>query len=212
MVKPSVEDKMHGQSCLLTPAQVLLALLTLVPPLLAHMEPVEQVTVVQGSLVTLSCEARGMPPPSLSWLKDGQPLSLHRNLLLDGQETRLHLTAVASHDAGLYSCVASNAAGSSTKTFNLTVLGEKRPTSVAVLGQPVSLRCQVEGQPTPEITWLRDRRPVAEGARLRMFANGTLWLAAVQRTDSGLYTCSASNPAGRGSADRYRLNIVGLTN
>lgn len=99
------------------------------------MEPVEQVTVVLGSLVTLACEARGMPPPSLSWLKDGQPLSLHRNLLLDGQETRLHLTAVASHDAGLYSCVASNAAGSSTKTFNLTVLGEKRPTSVHQLFQ-----------------------------------------------------------------------------
>ena len=88
-----------------------------------HVEPVEPVTVVQGSLVTLTCEARGVPPPTLTWMKDGQPLSLHRNLLLDGQETRLQLPDVAPSDAGLYSCVASNQAGSSTKSFNLTVLG-----------------------------------------------------------------------------------------
>uniref|UniRef100_A0A3B4A1V3 Ig-like domain-containing protein n=1 Tax=Periophthalmus magnuspinnatus TaxID=409849 RepID=A0A3B4A1V3_9GOBI len=70
---------------------------------------------VSGSLVTLTCEARGVPPPTLTWFKDGQPLSLHRNLLLDGQETRLQLPDVAPGDAGLYSCVASNQAGSSTK-------------------------------------------------------------------------------------------------
>ena len=93
------------------------------PPGVDRVEPVEPVTVVQGSLVTLTCEARGVPPPTLTWLKDGQPLSLHRNLLLDGRETRLQLPDVAPSDGGLYSCVASNQAGSSTKSFNLTVLG-----------------------------------------------------------------------------------------
>lgn len=100
------------------------------PPGVDRIEPVEPVTIVQGSLVTLSCEARGVPPPTLTWLKDGQPLSLHRNLLLDGRETRLQLPDVAPSDAGLYSCVASNQAGSSTKTFNLTVLGNHTQTCV----------------------------------------------------------------------------------
>lgn len=94
------------------------------PPGVDNVEPVEPVTIVQGSLVTLTCEARGVPPPTLTWLKDGQPLSLHRNLLLDGEETRLQLPDVAPSDEGLYSCVASNQAGSSTKSFNLTVLGK----------------------------------------------------------------------------------------
>lgn len=93
------------------------------PPAVERTELTEQVAVVQGSSVTLTCEARGVPPPTLSWLKDGQPLSLHRNLLLDGQETRFLLSDVGPSDGGLYSCVASNQAGSSTKTFNLTVLG-----------------------------------------------------------------------------------------
>lgn len=100
------------------------------PPGVDRIEPVEPVTIVQGSLVTLSCEARGVPPPTLTWLKDGQPLSLHRNLLLDGRETRLQLPDVAPSDAGLYSCVASNQAGSSTKTFNLTVLGNHTQTCI----------------------------------------------------------------------------------
>lgn len=101
-----------------------------VPPGVDRIEPVESVTIVQGSLVTLSCEARGVPPPTLTWLKDGHPLSLHRNRLLDGQETRLQLPDVTPSDAGLYSCVASNQAGSSTKTFNLTVLGNHTETSI----------------------------------------------------------------------------------
>lgn len=99
---------------------------SVVPPGVDHVEPVEPVTVVQGSLVTLTCEARGVPPPTLTWMKDNQPLSLHRNLLLDGQETRLQLPDVTPSDAGLYSCVASNQAGSSTKSFNLTILGNPK--------------------------------------------------------------------------------------
>lgn len=95
-----------------------------VPPGVDNVEPVEPVTVVQGSLVTLTCEAHGVPPPTLTWMKDGQPLSLHRNLLLDGEETRLQLPDVTPSDEGLYSCVASNQAGSSTKSFNLTVFGK----------------------------------------------------------------------------------------
>ncbi|XP_072563615.1 hemicentin-1 [Paramormyrops kingsleyae] len=183
-------------------------LLVQVPPLLAHMEPVEQVTVVQGSLVTLSCEARGMPPPSLSWLKDGQPLSLHRNLLLDGQETRLHLTAVASHDAGLYSCVASNAAGSSTKTFNLTVLEPPKissgsPEEVSVpVNSLLELECVAEGVPPPTLSWLKDGLPLVDvdivqgdGALLR--------ITEVQVEDAGLYTCLASSPAGEDGRNHW---------
>uniref|UniRef100_A0A3B1JZI7 Ig-like domain-containing protein n=1 Tax=Astyanax mexicanus TaxID=7994 RepID=A0A3B1JZI7_ASTMX len=93
------------------------------PPTVDRTEPTEQLSVVLGSVVTLTCEAHGVPPPTLTWLKDGRPLHFSHNQLPDGQETRFQLPAVGRSDAGLYSCVASNPAGSSTKTFNLTVLG-----------------------------------------------------------------------------------------
>lgn len=92
-----------------------------------HTEPVEHIVVVQGSLVTLVCEAHGVPSPTLTWKKDSKPLSLRQNMLLhDGEETRFQLINVQLEDAGLYSCIAKNQAGTSTKTFNLTVLGRRR--------------------------------------------------------------------------------------
>lgn len=81
------------------------------------------------------------------------------------------------------------------------VLSVPRLEYTAVLGQPVSLECTADGQPKPEVTWHRERRPVVEGAHLRLFSNGTLHITATQRSDAGIYTCSARNNAGRASHD-----------
>ncbi|XP_054466068.1 hemicentin-1 [Anoplopoma fimbria] len=173
-----------------------------VPPGVDHVEPVEPVTVVQGSLVTLTCEARGVPPPTLNWMKDGQPLSLHRNLLLDGQETRLQLPDVALSDAGLYSCVASNQAGSSTKSFNLTVLEPPKisrsssPEELTIaVNSPLELECSAVGAPPPTLSWLKDSRPL-EGTDIVQQDGHFVRISKVQVEDAGLYTCLASSPAG----------------
>ncbi|KAL4660770.1 hemicentin-1-like [Arapaima gigas] len=185
-----------------------------VPPGEVPSEPTEQLTVVRGSLVTLTCEARGLPPPSLSWLKDGQPLSLHRNVLLDGQEMRLRMTAVAPRDAGLYSCVASNAAGSSTKNFNLTVL---EPPKISISGSaeevsiPVNslleLECSAEGVPRPTLSWLKDGRPLKDIAAVQRDGQ-LLRISNMQVEDAGLYTCLASSPAGEDGRNHWvRIHV-----
>uniref|UniRef100_M3ZDA5 Cell adhesion molecule-related/down-regulated by oncogenes n=1 Tax=Xiphophorus maculatus TaxID=8083 RepID=M3ZDA5_XIPMA len=172
-----------------------------VPPGVDRVEPVEPVTVVQGSLVTLTCEARGFPLPTLTWMKDGQPLSLHRNLLLDGQETRLQLPDVARSDEGLYSCVASNQAGSSTKSFNLTVLPPKisrssSPEELTIpVNSPLELECSASGVPPPTISWLKDGRPL-EGAGIVQQDGHAVRISKVQVEDAGLYACLASSLAG----------------
>ncbi|XP_023814399.1 hemicentin-1 [Oryzias latipes] len=173
-----------------------------VPPGVDHVEPVEPVTVVQGSLVTLTCEAHGVPPPTLTWMKDGQPLSLHRNLLLDGQETRLQLPDVAPSDAGLYSCVASNQAGSSTKSFNLTVLEPPKIISSSfpveltlAVNSPLELECSAEGVPPPTLSWLKDGRPLERSDIVHQDGN-FVRISKVQVEDAGLYTCLASSLAG----------------
>ncbi|XP_056132043.1 hemicentin-1 [Lampris incognitus] len=180
-----------------------------VPPGVDHVEPVEPVTVVQGSLVTLTCEARGVPPPTLTWMKEGQPLSLHRNLLLDGQETRLQLPNVAPSDAGLYSCVASNQAGSSTKSFNLTVLEPPKISSssspdeltIAVNGA-LELECSAVGVPPPTLSWLKDGRPL-EATDVIQQEGRFVKINKVQVQDAGLYTCLASSPAGEDGKNHW---------
>ncbi|CAJ1068041.1 hemicentin-1 [Xyrichtys novacula] len=180
-----------------------------VPPGVDHVEPVEPVTVVQGSLVTLTCEARGVPPPTLTWMKDGQPLSLHRNLLLDGQETRLQLPDVAPPDAGLYSCVASNQAGSSTKSFNLTVLeppkisssGSPEELTIAI-NSPLELECTAVGVPPPILSWLKDGHPIA-GSDIVQQDGRFVRISKVQVEDAGLYTCLASSLAGEDGQNHW---------
>uniref|UniRef100_A0A3P8SNR4 Uncharacterized protein n=1 Tax=Amphiprion percula TaxID=161767 RepID=A0A3P8SNR4_AMPPE len=180
-----------------------------VPPGVDHVEPVEPVTVVQGSLVTLTCEARGVPPPTLTWMKDGQPLSLHRNLLLDGQETRLQLPDVAPTDAGLYSCVASNQAGSSTKSFNLTVLEPPKISSSSspeeltiAINSPLELECSAVGVPPPTVSWLKDGRPL-EGTEIVQQDGQFVRISKVQVEDAGLYTCLASSLAGEDGKNHW---------
>ncbi|KAK5871231.1 hypothetical protein PBY51_004123 [Eleginops maclovinus] len=180
-----------------------------VPPGVDHVEPVEPVTVVQGSLVTLTCEARGVPPPTLTWMKDGQPLSLHRNLLLDGQETRLQLPDVAPGDAGLYSCVASNQAGSSTKSFNLTVheppkiTDSSSPEELTIaVDSPLELECSAVGVPPPTLSWLKDGRPL-EGRDIVQQDGHFIRISKVQVEDAGLYTCLASSPAGEDGKNHW---------
>lgn len=88
------------------------------------------------------------------------------------------------------------------------MLSVPRVEYTAVLGQPVNLECVADGQPHPEVTWHKERRPVVEGAHIRIFANGTLAVTSTQRSDAGLYTCTAKNLAGRASHD-MRLAIQG---
>ncbi|XP_073692711.1 hemicentin-1 [Garra rufa] len=180
------------------------------PPAVERTEPTEQVAVVQGSSVTLTCEARGVPPPTLSWLKDGQPLSLHRNLLLDGQETRFLLSDVGPSDGGLYSCVASNQAGSSTKTFNLTVLeppkisGSSSPEEQLIAVDSVlELECIATGFPPPTLSWLKDGRPLQDSMAVIEREGQLLRINKVQVDDAGLYTCLASSPAGEDGRNHW---------
>src|SRR6185436_14187565 len=64
-------------------------------------------TVVAGSNVTLSVSASGNPVPSFQWSRDGVTLPGATN-------NSLTLTSVSKSNAGSYSVVVSNSAGSAT--------------------------------------------------------------------------------------------------
>lgn len=52
-----------------------------VPPTIIGLSP-ENVTVVVNNFVSLSCEATGFPPPTLSWLNDKGPIQGNTNALI----------------------------------------------------------------------------------------------------------------------------------
>jgi len=46
------------------------------PTIIGQTQMPENVSVVVKNPVVLTCEASGMPPPAITWLKDGQLISM----------------------------------------------------------------------------------------------------------------------------------------
>ena len=58
-----------------------------------------------------------------------------------------------------------------------------------------SLQCEVEGNPTPEVTWLKRNSSLLATKRI-MKLRGSLMIRDVTSHDSGMYTCKARNILG----------------
>ncbi|XP_045905935.1 hemicentin-1 [Micropterus dolomieu] len=186
-----------------------------VPPTIMGMSP-ETVTVVVNNFVSLTCEATGFPPPTLSWLNDRGPIQANTNaLIMPGGRTLQILKAKVS-DGGKYSCVAMNAAGEAYKHIYLTVLvppsirdssGDSPVVVNVLVGKSVTLECESNAVPPPTITWYKNGRVVTESANLRILAEGQmLEIKGSEVSDTGQYVCKVTNVAGQVDKN-FHLNI-----
>uniref|UniRef100_A0A8C3PW12 Hemicentin 1 n=1 Tax=Chrysolophus pictus TaxID=9089 RepID=A0A8C3PW12_CHRPC len=181
-----------------------------VPPSISDSS--DTVTAVVNNLVRLECEARGIPAPILTWLKDGSPVSSFSDGLqvLSGGRV-LVLTSAQISDTGKYTCVAVNAAGESQRDIDLRVyvppniMGEEQNVSV-LISQAMELLCQSSAVPLPMLTWLKDGRPLLKKPGLSISEDGSVLKVRAQVQDTGRYTCEATNVAGK-TKKNYNVNI-----
>lgn len=82
--------------------------------------------------------------------------------------------------------------------------------TVAIQGNPLSLDCQVTGQPSPTVIWFRGSAQVLNDTRLRVDAAGRLVFSAVFSTDAGVYRCTATNEIGLAAAETV-MQVLGRT-
>ncbi|KAK5615619.1 Leucine-rich repeat and fibronectin type III domain-containing protein 1-like protein [Crenichthys baileyi] len=88
------------------------------------------------------------------------------------------------------------------------VLTRKSPHTVAMEGQPASLKCKANGDPEPEVHWISpEGRLISNGSRTVVFPNGSLEINVTSLKDSGNFTCIASNAAGE-STGRVELIVT----
>ncbi|NXO45570.1 HMCN1 protein, partial [Locustella ochotensis] len=106
--------------------------LTLQSPPVITVEPVGTV-LEAGATAVLDCQARGEPPPTIGWSRQGQPvLGDDRVTLLPNGSLRI--AALQREDTSEYECVARNLLGSVLVTVPLTVQGGPARAKGSIIG------------------------------------------------------------------------------
>lgn len=97
------------------------------PPSIYNADEVETIQAIENRTIYISCPADGIPPPSILWLKDGLPLldSPFPNIRELSSGRQLEIRNVQLNEEGEYKCQATNAAGQTSKAYNVQVLSKK---------------------------------------------------------------------------------------
>ncbi|NXT68617.1 HMCN1 protein, partial [Chaetops frenatus] len=177
----------------------------------------ESKDVIVNNPLSLYCETNAVPPPVLTWFKDGHPLSSsERVLILPGGCRVLQITRMQAGDAGRYTCVAVNEAGQDSIHYNVQVLfpptiansKDEAEELTALLDTSLNIECAAAGIPQPQLHWLKNGLPLSVSSQIKLLSAGQiLRLARVQISDTGVYTCVASNRAGVHNK-QYNLQVL----
>ncbi len=174
-------------------------------------QPAATQSVTTGATVQLAVQATGTPAPGFQWMKNGVAVAGATN-------STLAFSSVALADAGTFSVVVANSAGSvtsATALLNVTAPVVTPPTVVVVSGssgtstlaapsisvQPVAslavaagaevrLSVTASGNPAPSYQWRKN------GVSLAGATTATLILTSVDAADAATYQVRVSNSVG----------------
>ncbi|XP_066027187.1 fibroblast growth factor receptor 4 [Pocillopora verrucosa] len=188
------------------------------PPLFTHHQP-REVVFLKSSKAKLSCNASGVPLPSITWFKDGNSLSSSSVIGLKSFSV-LNFESVHPHDQGRYWCDANSTEGQSRSApVNLTVVWKPvfsiHPQDTTVYLDDdattvtVNLSCAANGSPLPVISWLKNNSKVDDDAVIRSQNISILTVVIKEGTEKHLrYRCVAKNSLGNISSQEATLMIA----
>ncbi|XP_029434881.1 Down syndrome cell adhesion molecule isoform X3 [Rhinatrema bivittatum] len=156
-----------------------------------------------GDPVSLMCNVKGTPLPTITWALDDDPVVKNGNhrisqiTISEGNAlSYLNITNTQVRDGGVYRCTANNSAGVILYQARINVRGPAsiRPMKniTAIAGRDTYIHCRVIGYPYYSIKWYKNSNLLPFNHRQVAFENnGTLKLSDVQKNvDEGEYTCN----------------------
>ncbi|XP_055298860.1 vascular endothelial growth factor receptor 1-like isoform X8 [Sitodiplosis mosellana] len=166
----------------------------------------------------------------LMWYKDNVPVVNSDNVEVISEETKfshrreIRWKSIDGSASGQYECRANVIGGTvESKMFELDVVQPQKPeidpnfksggVSKKPVGEPIKLKCQFRGIPTPQLTWYKNGneiRPDVDDKHITLDDNGTvLHLHYTKAEDEGKYKCVAINRIGSTSHETT-LKMTGL--
>ncbi|XP_047187668.1 immunoglobulin superfamily DCC subclass member 4 isoform X3 [Scophthalmus maximus] len=179
------------------------------------------VVLEPGLPLLLDCNLGASDAPfNVTWLQDGMTLPLDGDYLqyLGNGSLLLLPTSKDGQPAqgleGGFSCISASALGALTsRTVNVLLASlskfHQEPSHQTVpAGGAARFECQIEGVPTPVITWEKNKVAVPEEtSRFISLPNGVLQILEVTKEDEGAYRCVASNSARKDISHEARLTV-----
>lgn len=184
------------------------------PRFTSKMKPLE---VSEGEEAKFVCLISGYPKPTITWSKDGEPISEGRRYLTDSSLVQCNFTILGSklEDEGIYKCVLHNELGTASTTADLTVIQrgtrpkfEQKLTNIeGIIGQDVQFQVRVQGTPAPEVHIYHENEDLEEDDRFSIVDEGeglyTFIIRNTRESDGGQYKCTATNNIGEVSSRAY---------
>ncbi|XP_045870729.1 neural cell adhesion molecule 1 isoform X12 [Meles meles] len=189
-----------------------------VPPTVQARQSIVNATANLSQSVTLVCDAKGFPEPTMSWTKDGEQIENEEDekYIFSDDSSELTIRKVDKSDEAEYVCIAENKAGEQDASIHLKVFAKPKITYVEnqtamELEEQVTLTCEASGDPIPTITWRTSTRNISSEEKtldghLVVHSHArvsSLTLKSIQYTDAGEYVCTASNTIGQDSQSMY---------
>jgi uncharacterized repeat protein (TIGR01451 family) len=173
----------------------------------------QSLTVTNGSAAGFSVTASGKAPLSYQWLKSGVVLT-NGGTISGSATSNLVLSAATTNDAGNYTVIITNTAGSITSSIAiLTVVFPPvithQPQSLTVTnGSAASFSVMASGTPPLVYQWQRNGLVLADGGALSGSATSNLVLSAATTNDAGNYTVVVTNTWGNVTSSIAALAVV----
>ncbi|XP_001849919.2 roundabout homolog 2 [Culex quinquefasciatus] len=170
--------------------------------------PKDTVALVGGPVILNCTPPRGIPEPSVLWIKDGKLLDISGKRLSMVDSGSLMISEIQPNDTGKYECSAQSMAGTkTTPPAYLKVLAPptivKSPHDTEVLeGEGFDLPCELAGDPKPVVTWRKESGRLPEG-RSRKLLDNTLRIEDARQDDEGKYICEGHNEGGNVTISVY---------
>ncbi|GMS94896.1 hypothetical protein PENTCL1PPCAC_17071 [Pristionchus entomophagus] len=123
----------------------------------------DDISLLVGGNARIDCAATGVPRPTIRWHKDGGdsfPAAIEKRLHVRPGDDSIYVMAVRKEDAGVYTCVAGNAAGSVQASATLRVYDNSFRSYTSQLdvnsGETAILDCTCDVQSGQRIEWTKN--------------------------------------------------------